>query len=74
MGRAALPRGEGLGRALREAEAGAGRQVRAPHLLPPQELLKALRQKRRPVKRRRQARGRVNPGRSVECVEETEVD
>lgn len=34
MGRAALSRGEGLGRALREAEAGVGRQVRAPHLLP----------------------------------------
>lgn len=42
--------------------------------LPPQELLKALRQKRRPVKRRRQARGGVNPGRSVECVEETGID
>ena len=33
MGRAPLPRGEGLGGALREAEAGAGRQVCAPHLL-----------------------------------------
>lgn len=42
--------------------------------LPPQELLQAMRQKKRPAKRRQCTRGRVDLYGCDECVEETEID